>query len=735
MNARLRRRHRIATLALAALMPPALAVALSVRDASPTIGVIPPALGVAETGGAPRWSREDLCFAVPMRIRGFARWRSSRSSRCAIRCRPTCSSTGPPMERTMRLPDGAQLLGRLAGTEARRFALPAPGGPPLPLQPRPRAARRQRRAAAGRGVSRRGARLPGRRLESAEAPLRRGARGRHRRLSRALRRARLRAAAERDGRDAADPRASAPRALLLLHVILCIGPLCRLDRRFLPLLYNRRHLGVRDVRARARARRLRDCCSSTRSATSNPLVSVLASEPRARQRGQFPFQPFGVGGAAGPVPDGRDEPRLLAGEPHARRSGRRCTWASTLPTRCVLLHVALGVLQAETSPVLGRAARARLRRRDRRCTSSRRSRERAPTGRSRRSARRRLASTSARSDEIPEKRARIVRRRRRARRGVPLRRRASAALSNVCRTRTARSARAAIVDGCVVCPWHGYQYRPRRRPLAAAVHEQACRPTACASSRARAGRPARAAAGHRTVEPARIDGASGRMPACADDEFYVGYAAAMPPGARRASCGARSCAPRSRRRRCVAALLAAAQNPFAPSVFEYGDEREFIGLLRETPAPLLVVPAPRLHRVVRDDLELAARRATEPSSARQSWCAVSTAAACGCAACSSTATTRRCSTSCPARSRCSAPAPASPPRHRRARRRSRRADARGEIVDAKCHFGVMRPGQRQVAPLLRGALHRERRAADAAGSATRQVANSTCCCSAPTGAR
>jgi hypothetical protein len=33
-------------------------------------------------------------------------------------------------------------------------------------------------------------------------------------------------------------------ALVLLHVILCIGPLCRLDRRFLPLLYNRRHLGV-----------------------------------------------------------------------------------------------------------------------------------------------------------------------------------------------------------------------------------------------------------------------------------------------------------------------------------------------------------------------------------------------------------------------------------------------------------------------------------------------------------
>lgn len=33
-------------------------------------------------------------------------------------------------------------------------------------------------------------------------------------------------------------------AFLLLTVVLAIGPLARLDRRFLPLLYNRRHLGV-----------------------------------------------------------------------------------------------------------------------------------------------------------------------------------------------------------------------------------------------------------------------------------------------------------------------------------------------------------------------------------------------------------------------------------------------------------------------------------------------------------
>ena len=39
-------------------------------------------------------------------------------------------------------------------------------------------------------------------------------------------------------------RALALAAFLMLHVILSIGPLCRLSPRFLPLLYNRRHLGV-----------------------------------------------------------------------------------------------------------------------------------------------------------------------------------------------------------------------------------------------------------------------------------------------------------------------------------------------------------------------------------------------------------------------------------------------------------------------------------------------------------
>src|SRR6266700_7259195 len=39
-------------------------------------------------------------------------------------------------------------------------------------------------------------------------------------------------------------RSTSTLAVLLLHVILSIGPLTRLNKKFLPLLYNRRHLGV-----------------------------------------------------------------------------------------------------------------------------------------------------------------------------------------------------------------------------------------------------------------------------------------------------------------------------------------------------------------------------------------------------------------------------------------------------------------------------------------------------------
>src|ERR1051325_6527371 len=67
--------------------------------------------------------------------------------------------------------------------------------------------------------------------------------------------------------------------LLLLHLILCIGPLCRLDRRFLPLLYNRRHLGV-TMFVLAMAHGVFSLIQFHALGDVNPLVSVITRNPR-----------------------------------------------------------------------------------------------------------------------------------------------------------------------------------------------------------------------------------------------------------------------------------------------------------------------------------------------------------------------------------------------------------------------------------------------------------------------
>ena len=73
-------------------------------------------------------------------------------------------------------------------------------------------------------------------------------------------------------------RAFGTAAFVLLHIILCIGPLCRLNPKCLPLLYNRRHAGVTlFVLALAHAAMVVASSDSNAACDAPPLVHANAA--------------------------------------------------------------------------------------------------------------------------------------------------------------------------------------------------------------------------------------------------------------------------------------------------------------------------------------------------------------------------------------------------------------------------------------------------------------------------
>ena len=83
-------------------------------------------------------------------------------------------------------------------------------------------------------------------------------------------------------------------AFVMLTVILCIGPLARLDRRFLPLLYNRRHFGVMPAAvALSHAYFVLGWYFSFRQGTTQ-WEAVLSSNTSYGQVLGFPFEALGI---------------------------------------------------------------------------------------------------------------------------------------------------------------------------------------------------------------------------------------------------------------------------------------------------------------------------------------------------------------------------------------------------------------------------------------------------------
>ena len=145
-------------------------------------------------------------------------------------------------------------------------------------------------------------------------------------------------------------RAAGSAAFLLLHVVLCIGPLCRLDARFLPLLYNRRHLGVLTFLLGG-FHGVFGIIQFHSFGDKDPLVSLLTSNENFRNLPDFPFQQLGFLALLILF--------LMAATSHDfwLRNLTPPVWKSLhmlvyVAYALLIGHVTLGVLQSETSPIL-----------------------------------------------------------------------------------------------------------------------------------------------------------------------------------------------------------------------------------------------------------------------------------------------------------------------------------------------------------------------------------------------
>ncbi|MEL6356348.1 MAG: Rieske 2Fe-2S domain-containing protein [Bacteroidota bacterium] len=242
---------------------------------------------------------------------------------------------------------------------------------------------------------------------------------------------------------------------MLLHVILIIGPLCRLNARFLPLLYNRRHLGVTTFLI-GLIHGIFNLIQFHALGNTDPITSLFTANLQYDSLVNFPFQVLGFFALLILF--------LMAATSHD-------FWLKNLSPKIwkglhmmvyvayslLVMHVMLGAVQLEKSPVwmatvglgvmtvigLHLAAGWKGRKQD-------------------------LMSTKMEEDgfhlvaeleEIGENCATTVLI---DGENIALFKYAGkvSAVSNICRHQGGPLGEGQIVDGCITCPWHGYQYLP-----------------------------------------------------------------------------------------------------------------------------------------------------------------------------------------------------------------------------------------------------------------------------------
>lgn len=247
-------------------------------------------------------------------------------------------------------------------------------------------------------------------------------------------------------------------AFLMLTVILCIGPLARLDRRFLPLVYNRRHFGVMAAGiAAVHANYVLGWYFSF--SPTERYVALLSSNTSYGQILGFPFEALGIAALLILF--------VLAATSHDfwLRFLTPPVWKALHMSiyaayALVVLHVALGALQAPGDPVFTALVTVSVMMVSGlhfACGRMEAARERGA-----RTAKAALENagwvTAGEIDEIDEDCAKVVTLEGDERVAIFRYDGKLSAITNVCAHQNGPLGEGKVFSGCVTCPWHGFQY-------------------------------------------------------------------------------------------------------------------------------------------------------------------------------------------------------------------------------------------------------------------------------------
>jgi methionine sulfoxide reductase heme-binding subunit len=250
-------------------------------------------------------------------------------------------------------------------------------------------------------------------------------------------------------------RAFGTLAILLLHIILMIGPLARLNPIFLPLLYNRRHLGV-TMFCMATVHGIFSIIQFHALGDINPIVSVFTSNIHYESLTRFPFQTLGLGALLIFF--------LMAITSHdfwlhnlSPGIWKMLHMLVYLAYALIVLHVLLGIIQYETSPwLVGLLTSGFILVTSLHLLSSAKERSvdninPAPPSNG-------FVHVCS-VEDIEDNRAKVFCWKD-ERIAIFKYNNTLSAVSNVCKHQNGPLGEGRIIDGCITCPWHGYQYQP-----------------------------------------------------------------------------------------------------------------------------------------------------------------------------------------------------------------------------------------------------------------------------------